>query len=57
MDYMKKNGEEFCKDIVDVISGSEINLSSNLPQTDEVKTMIKIASKKLRIHLRKIRFH
>lgn len=45
MDYMKKNGQEFCKDIADAINGIEIDVSDNLTQIDEVKTMIKTASK------------
>lgn len=45
IDYMKKNGEAFCKDIADAIHGSEIKVSGNLSQIDEVKTEIKTASK------------
>lgn len=45
MDYMKKNGEAFCKDIADAINGSEIKVPGDLPQIDEVKTVIKTASK------------
>ncbi|GGA99536.1 N-acetylmuramoyl-L-alanine amidase [Macrococcus hajekii] len=44
MDYMKQHGEEFCKDIADAINGKEIIVPGELPQIDEVKTVIKTAA-------------